>query len=208
MKIRQSISSLRKQIKNKNFTLIARDCVGGVLYHELGLEFLTPTINLFFEPEDFNYFCLYLKDYINGEIKELKEEGLDYPIGMIIPKNNAQTKKVIKVHFMHYLNFDEALEKWLERKKKINYDNIYVLSTMCYVKETATINDELIAKWNEIHYPKVMISDQKYGFDDEFIIDKPKECHEYAWLLYEPDQNNPGIRVFNAFDFINFLNKK
>ena len=93
------------------------------------------------------------------------------------------------------------------------YDNYefqgwYYGETLVDSNYTPQSDITLIAKWNEIHYPKVMISDQKYGFDDEFIIDKPKECHEYAWLLYEPDQNNPGIRVFNAFDFINFLNKK
>ena len=42
--------------ENKNFTIIARDCVGGILYHQLGERFLSPTINLFFTPEDFNYF--------------------------------------------------------------------------------------------------------------------------------------------------------
>lgn len=47
--------------KNADFTLIARDCVCGVLYHQLGLKFRSPTINLFFTPEDFNWFCPHLK---------------------------------------------------------------------------------------------------------------------------------------------------
>ena len=188
---------------NKDFTLIARDCVGGVLYHQLKLKFLSPTINLFFEPEDFNLFCLHLKDYLDLEVAELKNSGQPYPVGLLSPKN----KPPIKIHFMHYDNFKEAKEKWNERKKRINWDNIFVLSTMCYPKETAVINSGLISDWNKIKYPKVMLVDQKYGFDDEFVINKPEGCEEYAWLLYAPDKNNPEKRVFNEFDFINFLNQ-
>ena len=194
--------------KNKDFTLIARDCVGGVLYHQFKLKFQSPTINLFFEPEDFNVFCLNLKEYLEGKIIEMTDTGLDYPVGVILPKKNAQVHKPVKVHFMHYSSFKEALKAWNRRKRRINWDNIYVLSTMCYPKETATINSGLISDWNKISYPKVMLVNQKYGFDDEFVINKPKECDEYAWLLYSPDKSNPEKRVFNEFDFIYFLNNK
>ena len=46
-------SELQFRLDNKNddFTLIARDCIGGILYHQLGLKFLTPTINLFLTPK-------------------------------------------------------------------------------------------------------------------------------------------------------------
>ena len=188
-------------------TIIARDCVGGVLYHQLNLKFLSPTINLFFEPEDFNLFCLHLKDYLDGRIFEIVDTGLDYPVGLLIPKKDSSIDKPIKIHFMHYESFEDALKAWNRRKKRIDWDSIYVLSTMCYSKETASINSGLISDWNKISYPKVMLVDQKYGFDDEFVINKPEGCEEYAWLLYVPDKNNPDKRVFNEFDFINFLNQ-
>ena len=40
-------------LKNKDFTIISHNCVGGVIYHDLGLKFNTPTINLFFMAKDF-----------------------------------------------------------------------------------------------------------------------------------------------------------
>ena len=55
----------RNSVKNNDITLITRDCIGGILYHQLGRKFLSPTINLFLTPTDFNYFCLYLKEYID-----------------------------------------------------------------------------------------------------------------------------------------------
>ena len=192
--------------KNKNFTLIARDCVGGVLYHQLGLKFLSPTINLFFVPEDFNLFCLNLPEYISSELVELKDSGVDYPVGLLSP-SNGPSLKTIRVDFMHYESFEEAKMKWEERKKRINWDNIFIVSTFCYPIEIATFSEKLVKDWNQIKYKKVMLVDKKYGFDDEYIVDKPEECQEYAWLLFQPDISNPFRRTFNDFDFIKFLNE-
>ena len=200
-----SLDSFRKRNKNRDFTLIARDCVGGVLYHQLGLKFLSPTINLFFSPEDFNYFCLNLKEYISGELVEFKDSGVTYPVGLLHPVKGSKLKP-IRVDFMHFETFEAAKEKWMERKLRINWDNIYVVSTFCYPLETKTFSKEIVEKWNKIRYKKVVLVDKHYGFDDEFIIDKPLECEDYAWLLFEPDKENAWKRTFNEFDFIKFLN--
>lgn len=196
--------TMLKGLDNKDITIIARDCVGGILYHQLGLRFLSPTINLFFVPEDFNYFCLHLKEYISTELIELKDSDDSYPIGVLYPKEPKL--KPLKVHFLHYNSFIEAKEKWIERKNRINWNNIYVISTFCYPKEVATFSKELVDNWNKIKFKKVVLVDKKYGFDNEFIINKPSECQDYAWLLFANDKDDPEKRVFNEFDFVNFLN--
>lgn len=202
------LTKFRNRLKNSDFTLISRDCVGGVLYHQLGLKFLSPTINLFFTPEDFNYFCLYLHDYLNGELEEKVDENIPYPVGLLHPTKDSKINRVIELGFMHYETFIVAKQKWEERKARINFDNIFVVSTFCYPKEVETISEDLVKKWNKIKYKKVMLVDKSYGFDNEFIIEQPKECEEYAWLLFEPDQENPWKRTFNEFDFIKFLNRR
>jgi len=35
--------ALQRELHNDGFTLISQNCVGGVLYHLLGKEFLSPT---------------------------------------------------------------------------------------------------------------------------------------------------------------------
>lgn len=192
--------------KNKDFTLIARDCIGGIVYNQLGLRFLSPTINLFFIPEDFNDFCLHLKEYINGDLKEFKDENTNYPVGIIYPSKNASVNKPIRVDFMHYESFEKAKAKWDERKSRINWNNLFVVSSLCYPKEINSLSDKLITEWNQIKYKKVIFVDKPYGFDDEFVIAKPKKCDEYAWLLCSTNKKNPWKRVFNKFDFIKFLN--
>lgn len=191
------------KLKNSDFTLITRDCVGGILYHQLKMKFLSPTINLFFTPEDFNLFCLNLKKYIDAELKEFKEDKVPYPVGSLSPKGLPS----IKVYFMHYKTFKESKEKWDERKKRINYDKIFVISSFCYSTEVPTLSDKLISDWNKIPYQKVVLVDKKYGFDDEYIIKKNPKCEEFAWLLYQPSKTITWKRTFNDFDFINFLNK-
>lgn len=195
---------LNSKLNNKDFTIIARDCVGGILYNQFRLRFLSPTINLFFTPEDFNYFCLNLKDYIDAKLEEYIDSNLAYPVGLLSPDN----LKPIKVYFMHYDNYKVAEEKWNDRKKRINFDNIFVISTFCYPLETKTLSKELIDNWNKIKYKKVLLVDKNYGFDNEVIIKKSPECNDYAWLLYSPDKNNLKRRTFNDYDFIKFFNEK
>ena len=198
----------RHKNKNEDFTLIARDCVGGIVYHQLKLKFLSPTINLFFTPVDFNKFCLHLKEYIQGELVELKDDEVTYPVGLLYPEKGSSVTGPVRVDFMHYDSFEQAYKKWNERKQRINWDNIYVLSTFCYPKEVATFSDKLVEDWNNIKFKKIILVDKKYGFDDEYIIEKPEECQEYAWLLYNPSKIHKWKRTFNKFNFIKFLNIK
>lgn len=194
-------------LKNKNYTLISRDCIGGILYHQFNHRFLSPTINLFFTIDDFNYFCRYLKRYIKAELVECKDSGVSYPVGLLTPKIGFIKLKTIKVGFMHYASFKFAKDKWDQRKKRINYKNLFVISSCCYSTEVDTLNEKNIKEWNKIKYPKVILVNKPYGFDNEFVIKKPEECTEFAWLLYQNDKNDDSVRVFNEFDFISFINK-
>ncbi len=42
------LPKMRKALRNKEFTLLSNNCNGGFIYHDLGLQFLSPTINMFF----------------------------------------------------------------------------------------------------------------------------------------------------------------
>ena len=36
----------KKRLENKDFSLLVGNCLGGYVYHQLGLPFTSPTINL------------------------------------------------------------------------------------------------------------------------------------------------------------------
>lgn len=57
----------RKKLKNKTFSLFLSNCNGGIIYHDLGLQFKSPTINLWISPKDFIHFCENLREYLNTD---------------------------------------------------------------------------------------------------------------------------------------------
>ena len=71
---------------------------------------------------------------------------------------------------MYYISHDEAFNKWNERKKRINWDNIFVVSGATTEGAEALINEETISDFNRMQYPKIVFVRRHYGFDDEYII--------------------------------------
>lgn len=138
------IAENKRKLTQSTGTILSQNCVGGVFYHDMGLEFLSPTINLFFEAEDFVKFVNNLAYYLSLEM----EMSLDreYPVGILGD---------INVHFYHYATADEAKAAWERRKKRVDYHKILVLTT-----DRDGFTRETFAKWCEISYPKILFTAQ------------------------------------------------
>lgn len=105
----------RLRLRNRDFSIICQNCIGGVIYHNLGLPFLSPTINLWMEEKDFYRFAANLKHYLSQEL--LFVSGID-------ETPTAWCDDVL-IHFNHYHSEEEAAAKWHERCKRVNYDNLF-----------------------------------------------------------------------------------
>lgn len=53
----------QNKLKNHDVSIISMNCTGGILSHDLGLQFKSPTVNLFFRAEDFIKFCENIEHY-------------------------------------------------------------------------------------------------------------------------------------------------
>lgn len=95
----------RSLLKNRDITIISANCVGGVIYHDLGLAFNSPTINLFFSASDYVKFVSNFKHYLQCELVETSSE-FDYPCALCDD---------IVLHMVHYHSFEEGKMKWEER---------------------------------------------------------------------------------------------
>ena len=135
------------------------------------------------DSEDFNLLCLNLKVYMDGELEELVDETKDYPVGLLYPAKRSSLTHPLRLELMHYDNFEIAKQKWDDRKTRINWDNIYVVSSCCYITETGPSTNKVIDDWNKIKYKKMIFVDKEYGFEGEFKIKKHPKCHDFAWLL-------------------------
>lgn len=117
------IKRIRKKLRSKEITLLTPNCLGGILYHDLGLRFLSPTVNLMMTQTDFLDFVMHLDEYINGEFEFIKIEEHKCPCAYL---SRSNSDKRIKDVFTHYNDEKEALDKWNSRKERINKDNIFI----------------------------------------------------------------------------------
>lgn len=74
-----------RRLENKDFTIISSNCAGTMMYYDLGMKFLSPTINLT-KMNDFVRFAENLKWFMDQELLEFKGKK-QYPIGIIILKD-------------------------------------------------------------------------------------------------------------------------
>lgn len=176
------------RLSNRNFSIIASSCNGTIMYYDLGLQYLSPTINLCIDEEDFIKMVENLKWYMDGQLVELVgEEG--YPLGQL---------NDIKIRFIHYRTFSDAALKWEERKKRINWDNLFIVGVSC------DGDLDIIRRFERLPYKnKVIFSPIEYpGFESVYCI-KFKE----RWgTMTEFKRQVLKRRYLDEFDYVTFLN--
>lgn len=182
----------RRRLSNKNFTIISSNCIGGVLYKELGCKFLSPTINLYILPEDFLKFVKNLEYYLQQELKFIESTNYNFPVAQLLD---------IKIYFMHYKSEKEAKEKWVERSKRINYKNIFIIMTD---KDGCT--EKQIKDFDNLPYEnKVIFTNRKANqYSSEYYIKGFEHLNSVGDIINY--SNLLGIRYYDQFNFINWLN--
>lgn len=183
-----------RRLKNRDFTIISSTCVGTLIYYDLNMKFLSPTINLTIGMNDFIRFAKNLKWYIDLELLESKgEKQYLYPIGMLDD---------IKVCFVHYKNFEEAKQKWEERKKRINWDNLFFIGT-----EKGNCTYETIWNFDRLPYKnKVIFTHAEYPeITSAYYIKGFEEKRELGTITNFEDKFLKR-RYMDDFDYISFLN--
>ena len=136
------IAKITAEIRAEDVTILSQNCIGGVFYHDMGMQFLSPTINTFIPEPGYLRMVLNLREYMAMEPEIYW--GEEYPIG---------TLGDVELHFMHYDTCREARESWCRRAARINYDRILVLCT-----DRDGFDDEAYALWKQIPYPKVLFT--------------------------------------------------
>ena len=89
---------LRKRLKNRDFSLFSPNCYAGLIYHRLGLQFKSPTINMLFpSKKEYLKFVSDLKRYLSLDLVESEDERFPYPVGMLGD---------VELVFNHYKSFE------------------------------------------------------------------------------------------------------
>lgn len=186
------IKRKQRRLNNSHPTIIASNCNGGYILHDLGLRFNTPTINLFFLPGDYLKFITNIDKYLDTELIEIKSE-LSYPVGILGD---------IRIFFMHYNSFEEAKEKWMERAKRIDKNNLFFMMTD---KNGCTY--EQMKKFDNLPYPNKLIFTHKPQPDiRSAVYIKGFESEGEVGILSDWKPGFWKRRYLDDYDYVSFLN--
>lgn len=113
-------------------SIISTNCFAGRIMQDVGMEYNSPTLGLYFMYPDFIEFLQNLRYYLTeAKIEfvsrskytlgnERKEKWSHwYPIGLLGGK--------VEIHFLHYHSESEAAEKWYRRASRVNFDNLFII---------------------------------------------------------------------------------
>lgn len=153
------------------FSIISNNCWAGHVYRYYGLNYLTPTVGLYFFAPEYIKFIKDLRknieldiNFINFEQSKYKDEIIkrhqeNVPIGVIGD---------IEIMFLHYKTEEEARDKWSRRKGRINWDNLYIK-----MSEMNLCTPEILKEFDKLPFEKkILFVTHDYGLKSQIIFKK------------------------------------
>ncbi len=195
IKLRSGLNKKNQsRLRTRDCSIISSNCVGGIISHELGMRFNSPTVNLFFKPSDYLRFITDLRRYCEAELVEVFDHKKSYPVGRLDD---------ITVYFMHYTSFEEAKTQWDKRKKRINYDKLFF---MMIQRDGCTYED--IQRFNDLKYKNKVVFTSKPmpEIESAFHINGSVVNGEVNDLCGYKSKLS-GKRWIDDFDYVSFLNQ-
>ncbi|MBD5476926.1 MAG: DUF1919 domain-containing protein [Lachnospiraceae bacterium] len=154
------------KLRENPVSIITNDCLGGILYHYLNLEFSSPFINCAIDADDFLQLVNHLEEYMKQPLLP-EQEGDIYqcPVGTLTYLDNK-----IRIYFNHAYSFDEAKKDFERRRNRINWNNIFICSNAS--------RKEYAENFAKLPYRKKSITAEDFGAVDSVMLWGYK--HEYS----------------------------
>lgn len=192
------LSSLRQRNTNLTPSIIFNNCIAGIIYHNLGLPFNSPTINLSIPGNDYLSFVKNIEYYASCELVETPSDN-SFPMGKLVSKDSSHQD--ISLHFLHYKTFEQAHEKWTKRFSRIDYNNIYYIWE--FYDDQYDVG--LIKEFDSLPLKKIALLHRDIPeIKHSFVISCYKEGKPVGKIF---EHNGiSGKRFLDEFDYTSFLN--
>lgn len=186
---------MRRALRNTAPSFLCPNCIGGILFHDLGLQFRSPTVDTMMNQRDFVKFVLDLDGYLDREPEFFRHPEYDFPCAGLGD---------VTVCFTHYRTGQEAAEKWRRRRARIDRDNLFVLAL-----ERDGLTGEDILSLGRIKARGLVVFTANAYPDIPYALQLPKyqAAGEVGNILAKSLWN--GSREYERyFDFVGWFNKK
>ncbi|MFZ7187730.1 DUF1919 domain-containing protein [Avibacterium avium] len=185
---------LRNSLKNKGISVLASNCNGAFMLHDLGQPFNSPFVNLYLDPQDFIRYLQRIEHYQQQSLKFVENNDKPYPVAYLDD---------IKIHFVHYANAQQAQEKWQQRSQRIDLDNLFIIMTDRDGCTEQDLNDfDSLPYKNKVvfthkPYPEIRSAFYIQGFEQQNSL---SDLFAYSNLF--------GKRYYDQFDYVGWFNNK
>ena len=190
---------LKSMALDKNFIDVTNDSLTSIalLYYK---KHGTPDEKLkayyyncivYLNAEDYLKFLKDPQKYSNMEFQEIKSD-FNYPVAKLGD---------LTIHFVHYKSYEEAVDTFKRRLRRINYDNLFVIFSE---RDGCTYDD--LKLFDSLPYKhKVVFTHLPYNDIKSSFYIKGFEDEDCLGDIIRWD-NKIGRKVYDCFDFTNWLN--
>lgn len=200
----------RKELKRESFTIISNNCIGGVICHDLGVQFQSPTVNLYIRPHEFVRLCEDIDYYMKLSLIELPyNELIGYPVAMLGD---------ITLYCKHYTSFDEVEKKWNERKKRIDWNHVYLMMTdrdfippVSVTKSICACSEKTLKRFDALPFQNkvCIVRNQEYAERYQSCRQLMRGCDTNCTGIITNIISSTGKRMYQYvkdFNYIDFIN--
>jgi uncharacterized protein (DUF1919 family) len=180
----------RRALHGSTVSIISSNCVGARISMLGGNGYRSPTVNLSFDPDSFLAFVEALPHYLAYDVTEDVDESTrcGYPVGRMGP---------VTIRFMHFATFADAAEKWTDRARRVDLDNV----VLTFTDDGAT--DEHVARFAALPAArKIMFAATARPEHDCVVVVPARAGEEDAgdlftnWQQLEPVLKGPRLAMF------------
>lgn len=127
--IRLKAPLVRRGLVNRDFSILANNCWGGIVSRDRHLPYNSPTCGTYFFSKDYLRFLSDVRAYLAMELEPVAAAASRYA-DEVIPLHGEDVVigrlGDVEIVMLHYPTFAEAKAKWERRAARIRWDNLLV----------------------------------------------------------------------------------
>ena len=188
-------------LENRDFSILANNCWGGIVSRDRRLPYNSPTCGTYFFSKDYLRFLSDVHRYLETELEELPVRESRYAEELI----SLHGEEVIlgrmddvEVVLLHYPTFAEAKEKWDRRKARIRWDNLLVKFS-----DQNGFEPEDFETFRSLEFTNKLFLTVNPEYQSEFTRLIPDKWHEG----YTVDDIKSSFRVMNVNEVLNNMKR-